>query len=87
MTSGKKGTMTSKRLTHLVYGAFIISSVFAESATVDSRIGKLEFTHDFANGYPTRETVERLYDARDFSAPAKRTWGRSQPCHSLNGSA
>jgi len=66
VTSGKKGTMTSKRLTHLVYGAFIISSVFAESATVDSRIGKLEFTHDFANGYPTRETVERLYDARDF---------------------
>ena len=34
--------------------------------TFDTRIGKLEFTHDFANGYPTRETVEKLYDERDF---------------------
>ena len=34
--------------------------------TVDTRIGKLSFTHDFANGYPTKETVERLYDERDF---------------------
>jgi hypothetical protein len=34
--------------------------------TLDTRIGKLQFTHDFANGYPTKETVERLYDERDF---------------------
>lgn len=34
--------------------------------TFDTRIGKLEFTHDFANGYPTDETVEKLYDERDF---------------------
>jgi hypothetical protein len=34
--------------------------------TVDTRIGTLEFTHDFANGYPTDATVERLYDERDF---------------------
>jgi hypothetical protein len=33
---------------------------------VDTRIGKLSFTHDFANGYPTKETVEKLYDERDF---------------------
>src|ERR1700757_5335478 len=33
---------------------------------VDSRIGTLEFTHDFANGYPTDATVEKLYDERDF---------------------
>src|SRR5882757_2236615 len=31
-----------------------------------TRIGKLAFTHDFANGYPTKETVEKLYDERDF---------------------
>jgi len=34
--------------------------------TVDTRIGALEFTHDFANGYPTDETVQKLYDERDF---------------------
>src|SRR6201993_281576 len=33
---------------------------------VDSRIGTLEFTHDFANGYPTDATIEKLYDERDF---------------------
>ena len=31
-----------------------------------TRIGELSFTHDFANGYPADETVERLYDERDF---------------------
>jgi hypothetical protein len=33
---------------------------------VETRIGTLEFTHDFANGYPTDATVEKLYDERDF---------------------
>jgi hypothetical protein len=33
---------------------------------VNTRIGTLEFTHDFANGYPTKETIEKLYDERDF---------------------
>src|SRR5580765_5164222 len=33
---------------------------------IKTRIGTLEFTHDFANGYPTDETVEKLYDERDF---------------------
>jgi hypothetical protein len=33
---------------------------------METRIGSLEFTHDFANGYPTDETVEKLYDERDF---------------------
>src|SRR5277367_732662 len=36
------------------------------SETINTRIGTLSFTHDFANGYPTRETVEKLYDERDF---------------------
>src|SRR5271167_3535395 len=38
----------------------------AQTQTVETRIGKLAFTHDFANGYPTKETVEKLYDERDF---------------------
>jgi arylsulfatase len=42
------------------------SSQSGATKTLDTRIGKLEFTHDFANGYPTKETVERLYDERDF---------------------
>src|ERR1700754_501269 len=33
---------------------------------IDTRIGTLAFTHDFANGYPTEATVEKLYDERDF---------------------
>ena len=41
-----------------------VSTGGAES--IDTRIGRLDFTHDFANGYPTKQTVERLYDERDF---------------------
>lgn len=33
---------------------------------IDSRIGVLEFTHDFENGYPTDATIDKLYDERDF---------------------
>jgi hypothetical protein len=33
---------------------------------IETRIGKLEFTHDFANGYPTDATIDKLYDERDF---------------------
>jgi hypothetical protein len=36
------------------------------SKAVDTRIGKLEFTREFPGGYPTKETVEKLYDERDF---------------------
>jgi hypothetical protein len=34
--------------------------------TINTRLGPLGFTHDFANGYPTDETVTKLYDERDF---------------------
>jgi hypothetical protein len=36
------------------------------SQKIETRIGTLEFTHDFANGYPTDATIEKLYDERDF---------------------
>ena len=49
-------------LTLMAFG--VLNPVLAE--TIDTRIGKLEFTHDFANGYPTDAAVEKLYDERDF---------------------
>jgi hypothetical protein len=42
------------------------SAAIAKEQTLDTRIGKLTFTHDFVNGYPTDETVQKLYDERDF---------------------
>jgi hypothetical protein len=57
---------TERRFICLLVAAFTGSIAFAQNKTVDTRIGKLEFTHDFANGYPTKETVEKLYDERDF---------------------
>jgi hypothetical protein len=33
---------------------------------IETRIGTLEFAHDFANGFPTDATVDKLYDERDF---------------------
>jgi hypothetical protein len=41
-------------------------STKGKATTVKTRIGALRFTHDFANGYPTEETVQKLYDERDF---------------------
>jgi hypothetical protein len=38
----------------------------SQGQSIETRIGMLSFTHDFANGYPTKETVEKLYDERDF---------------------
>jgi len=58
--------MKTKPITYFLLGAFVASRAFAESKSVDSRIGKLEFTHDFTKGYPTKQTVEKLYDERDF---------------------
>jgi len=43
-----------------------MTTVQTESQKIETRIGTLEFTHDFANGYPTDATVEKLYDERDF---------------------
>ena len=50
--------------------AFASAAIAAEQ-TLDTRIGKLTFTHDFANGYPTDETVQKLYDERDFQRAAQ----------------
>jgi hypothetical protein len=57
-----KTIMAAATLTALVFG----SAAMAQEQTLDTRIGKLTFTHDFVNGYPTDETVQKLYDERDF---------------------
>jgi hypothetical protein len=43
-----------------------MTTVQTGSQKIETRIGTLEFTHDFANGYPTDATVQKLYDERDF---------------------
>jgi len=37
-----------------------------DATKVQTRIGELEFTHAFEHGYPTDETVKKLYDEMDF---------------------
>lgn len=53
--------------------ALAVGSALAFSAqaqqkgeTIKTRIGDLSFTHDFANGYPTLETQQLLFDEMDF---------------------
>jgi len=43
-----------------------MTTVQSTSQTLETRIGTLEFNHDFANGFPTDATVQKLYDERDF---------------------
>ena len=54
-------------------------AVFLQSnaqTKVQTRIGELEFTHDFENGYPTDETVKKLYDEMDFQRACQAyLWG------------
>ena len=44
----------------------MLAGVQAQAETLNTPIGSLSFTHEFANGYPTDATVKKLYDARDF---------------------
>lgn len=46
--------------------ALLLAAPGAYAAEIETRIGTLTFTQDFASGYPTDETVEMLYDERDF---------------------
>jgi hypothetical protein len=38
---------------------------YSENA-INTRIGTLDFTHDFENGYPTKETVKLLFEEMDY---------------------
>jgi len=43
---------------------------------VQTRIGELEFSHAFEHGYPTDETVKKLYDEMDFQRACQAyLWG------------
>ena len=42
------------------------ANLYSQETKVETRIGELRFTHDFANGYPTDATVEKLFDELDF---------------------
>ena len=53
-------------LSAALIGAVVLSITGARADEIDTRIGKLSFTHDFANGYPSKETVQKLFDERDF---------------------
>mgnify|MGYP001547652663 CR=1 FL=1 len=52
-------------LTALIGILCIVPTKALAQETIDSSIGKLSFTKDFENGYPTDETVKRLYDEMD----------------------
>jgi len=53
-----------KKITILLAAVCLLSMLAAASwaETIKSRIGKLSFT----SGYPTKETVQKLYDELDF---------------------
>jgi hypothetical protein len=70
------GIMKTQSLILLVVACLIISCqptaedplkqrLKSENA-IETRIGTLEFTHDFENGYPTDGTVDLLFDEMDF---------------------
>ena len=66
-----KGKTTMRYIITKILGSVAIFAALSIGATVraetiQTRIGPLSFTHDFANGYPTKETVQKLYDERDF---------------------
>ncbi|TLX72457.1 DUF1254 domain-containing protein [Labilibacter sediminis] len=43
---------------------------------VQTRIGELEFSHAFEHGFPTEETVQKLYDEMDFQRACQAyLWG------------
>ena len=48
-----------------------MTSTVLQAKTLDTRIGKLEFTHDFADGYPTDATVKKLLNEMDFQRAVK----------------
>jgi hypothetical protein len=55
-----------------------MTPVLSGLQTIDTHIGRLDFTHDFANGFPTDATVQKLYDERDFQRACQAfLWGRS----------
>jgi hypothetical protein len=65
-------TMKTTDIPNLLVAALIASLALATAAyaqtgkTVNTRIGKLSFTYPFPSGYPTTDSVEKLFDERDW---------------------
>ena len=57
---------TKTILAAALISALALATTGARAEDINTRIGKLSFTHDFENGYPTKETVEKIYNERDF---------------------
>lgn len=59
--------MKNTAINALLYSALLCAPIAAQAQeTLDTRIGKLSFTHDFASGYPTDKTIDKLFDEIDF---------------------
>lgn len=61
-----KTTSKQTLIAATLMGALALATTGTHAEDINTRIGTLSFTHDFANGYPTKETVEKLFDERDF---------------------
>jgi len=57
---------TQLPLVAMLCSMLALTSTATAQESIDTRIGKLEFTQDFANGYPTDATVTKLFDEMDF---------------------
>src|SRR6478609_4524301 len=71
MISGMETTMKTTRTQNLIIAATLacglaLATTGAQAEDINTRMGTLSFTPDFPNGYPTKETVEKLFDERDF---------------------
>lgn len=50
----------------LVGNITTVNAAGSQVKSVDTRIGTLEFTHNFLDGYPSDATVQKLFDEMDF---------------------
>jgi hypothetical protein len=49
-----------------IFTIVLFTATATGAETIKTRIGRLNFTHDFANGYPTDSTVAKLFEEIDF---------------------
>jgi len=54
-----------------IFTIALFTATATGAETLETRIGKLEFTHSFADGYPTDATVEKLFNEMDFQRAAQ----------------
>jgi hypothetical protein len=62
----KPSSSSLMALAMMLCAVFISPEVQSQGETLQTRIGELSFTQDFANGYPTDATQELLFNEMDF---------------------